>query len=124
MSTRPDWTEWILQKNNDATAEDLKKSNSVEIESLEKGAAAKIEPGTFNIDHVRAVSDMKDHGAAKEYAHKVLSESSANPKNKTNIARMINSSKSSAHLAQGMANHVLAHPSEGLKVVKGDSTEC
>lgn len=36
MSNSIDWTDWILQKNNEAQAEELKKSDHVDIEDLEK----------------------------------------------------------------------------------------
>lgn len=90
--------------------------------SLEKGAAPKVDMGhsVFMMDHVNQVAAMKDHAAAKELAHGVVDSSSANPKNKMKIKAMINSSKNPAHLAMGMSNHILAHPSEGLKVVKGE----
>jgi hypothetical protein len=38
MSNRPDWSEWILQKNRQAREEELKKSNSVYVESLDKAS--------------------------------------------------------------------------------------
>jgi len=33
MSTRPDWSEWILQKNNEAKQEELNKSESCLVKS-------------------------------------------------------------------------------------------
>lgn len=74
----------------------------------------------FNMDHVNEISTMKDHGAAKQRAHEILAGSTANDKNREQIKRMINSSRNSRHLATGMSNHILAHPAEGLKVVKAD----
>lgn len=89
---------------------------------LQKGAAPKIDVGhsVFTMDHVNQVAVMKDHAAAKELAHGVVDSSSANPKNKMKIKAMIDSSKNPAHLAQGMSNHILAHPGEGLRVIKGE----
>ena len=125
MKDTIDWSDWILQKNAEARAEELKKSESIEVNSLEKGAAPKIETGSvFTMEHVNHVASMKDHDGAKKYAHDILANSTANPKNRANIGTMIDRSKSSAHLAQGMSNHILAHPKEGLRVVKGDNTEC
>lgn len=91
--------------------------------TLAKGAP-KIDKGhsVFTMDHVRQVSSMKDHTKAKELAHKVVDESNAQPRNKTSIKNMIDSSKSPKHLAMGMSNHILAHPSEGLKVVKEEGS--
>lgn len=83
-------------------------------------AAPKMDMGhsVFAMDHVNEVAKMKDHAKAKEYAHKIVDESSAQPRNKASMKKMINDSKSSKHLAFGMSSHILAHPSEGLKVVK------
>lgn len=86
-------------------------------------AAAKQSMGhsSFTMDHVNQVAATKDHGAAKKIAHEAVDSSTANPKNKAKMKMMINSSRNTAHLAQGMSNHVLAHPSEGLKVVKSEA---
>jgi len=73
---------------------------------------------SFTMDHVNAVAGMKDHAAAKKIAHEAIDSSTANDQNRKRMKMMVNGSKSSNHLAQGMSNHVLAHPSEGLKVVK------
>lgn len=90
-------------------------------EELEK-AAPKVNMGhsSFTMDHVNEIANMKDHKAAKERAHSIVDKSTANPKNKAKMKMMINGSKNTNHLAQGMSNHVLAHPSEGLKVIKSD----
>ena len=40
MSDRIDWSEWILQKNNEAKQEELKKSDFVSKDILKKGAPA------------------------------------------------------------------------------------
>lgn len=90
-------------------------------EELEK-AASKVNMGhsSFTMDHVNEIANMKDHKAAKERAHSIVDKSTANPKNKVKMKTMINGSKNTNHLAQGMSNHVLAHPSEGLKVIKSD----
>lgn len=74
---------------------------------------------SFTMDHVNAVVKMP-HREAQQYAHKAVDESTANPHNKAKMKRMIMSSKNSSHLAQGMSNHILAHPSEGLRVAKGE----
>jgi hypothetical protein len=88
-------------------------------------AAPKLDSGhsVFTMDHVNEVSKMKDHGKAKEYAHGIVDSSSAQPHNKSSIKNMIDKSKSAQNLAFGMSNHVLAHPSEGLKVVKGETPD-
>jgi hypothetical protein len=76
---------------------------------------------SFHMDHIKEVSGMKDHGEAKKFAHGVVDSSTANPKNKAKLKAMINGSRNVGHLAQGMSNHMLAHPSEGLKVLKAES---
>lgn len=88
-------------------------------------AAPKLDSGhsVFTMDHVNEVSKMRDHGKAKEYAHSIVDSSSAQPHNKYSIKNMIDKSKSAQNLAFGMSNHVLAHPSEGLKVVKEEGSE-
>ena len=79
------------------------------------------------MDHVRQVAGMTDHGAAKKMAHSVVDGSGATSQNKAKMKMMIDKSRTPAHLAQGMSNHILAHPSEGLKVVsptaKGEGKE-
>lgn len=73
----------------------------------------------FTMDHVKQVAGMRDHGAAKILAHAAVDASTANKANRAKLKNMINSSRNSAHLAQGMSNHILAHPSENLKVGRG-----
>jgi len=77
----------------------------------------------FNMDHVNEVTKMKDHVAAKQRAHQILAGSTANAKNREKIKYMINSSRNTQHLARGMSNHILAHPAEGLKVVKSEQDQ-
>lgn len=87
-------------------------------EELIKAATPK-GSSVFNMNHIYEVS-KKDHGAAKAHAHSIVDSSTANPKNKARIKNMIDSSKSTTHLVGGMSNHILAHPSEGLKVIKSE----
>mgnify|MGYP003327342626 CR=1 FL=1 len=90
-------------------------------------AAPKLDRGhsVFIMDHVNEVSKMKDHAKAKEYAHKIVDSSNAQPHNKASIKNMIDKSRNVNDLARGMSNHILAHPSEGLRVVKeeGDNDD-
>lgn len=74
----------------------------------------------FTMDHVNNIVKMTDHAAAKKEAHKIVDASTANPTNRRRIKLMINQSRNVADLARGMSNHILAHPSEGLKVVKAE----
>lgn len=93
--------------------------------TLVKGAAPKLDLGhsVFTMDHVNEVANMKDHNKAKEYAHKIVDESNAKPHNVASIKQMINKSKNTRDLMFGMSNHVLAHPSEGLRVLKRSEDE-
>lgn len=88
-------------------------------------AAPKMDAGhsVFTMDHVNQVSGTKDHRKAKEFAHDIVDKSAANDANKRKIKLMIDKSKNSRDLAFGMSNHVLAHPSEGLKVVKEEDAK-
>lgn len=72
----------------------------------------------FEMSHVHEISGMKDHGAAKQRAHAIVDASKANDVNRAKMKRMIDTSKNPRHLASGMSNHILAHPSEGLKTIK------
>lgn len=74
---------------------------------------------SFTMDHINAVVKMPHH-EAKKHAHAAVDSSSATPVNKKKMKMMVDSSKSSGHLAQGMSNFMLAHPGEGLKVKKSD----
>lgn len=135
MDKSIDWSEWILQKNNEAKQEELKKSESV---YLNKGAAPAMAPpaeggdgsdkpkkgqSVFTMDHVNQVAGMKNHGEAKQFAHGIVNNSTATDENKKKIRLAIERSRSPGHLAQTMANHVLAHPGEGLRVIKGESLD-
>jgi len=82
-------------------------------------AAPKLDMGhsVFTMDHVREVSGMKDHAKAKEYAHGIVDASNAHERNKSSIKHMIDKSRNVKDLVFGMSNHVLAHPSEGLRVI-------
>jgi len=76
---------------------------------------------SFTMDHVNAVVKMPHH-EAKKHAHAAVDSSSATPVNKKKMKMMVDSSRSSGHLAQGMSNFMLAHPSEGLKVAKAEDS--
>ena len=116
MSDRPDWNEWILQKNAEHEAEELSKSDFAEsYETLEKVG---MKSGMFTIAHTHELAGQTDHGAAKKRAHEIVDASSANPKNKFDAKKMINSSRNVKHLTVGAGNFLLAHPSEGLGMGK------
>lgn len=72
----------------------------------------------FTMDHVRQVAGMKDHGKAKELAHGVVdSNKTALASTKSKIKGIIDRSRNTRDLAMAMSNHIMAHPSEGLKVI-------
>lgn len=103
-------------KEEGCTMDDMKVHKNGQWE-MEKADKPNMGHSVFHMDHVNQVIKMP-HGEAKKMAHKLVDESTANASNKAKIKTMINSSKSSSHLAQGMSNHILAHPSEGLKTIK------
>lgn len=109
-------------KNGQWKLEDVKKAQPERAESVEPASPMKGH-STFTMDHIAHVSAMKDHGAAKQAAHDVVDSSTAKPENKMKMKRMINTSKGVSHLAQGMANFMLAHPSEGLKTLGVNKAE-
>lgn len=115
----PDWNEWVLQKNELAISEEFAKGAAVKVPA--EDSTSKRGESVFTMDHVNHVVAMKNHDEAKNFAHGIVDASSANPKNKAKIKAMIHSSRSPAHLAQGMSNFILAHPQHGLKVIKNEN---
>jgi hypothetical protein len=71
----------------------------------------------FNMDHVKQVAAMTNLAEAKKFALDLVNNSTANRNNKIKITKIIESSRTIVNLATAMSNHVLAHPSEGLKVI-------
>lgn len=83
-----------------------------DIEKVEMGRGGKPKDiSMFTSDHINAVVKMP-HADAKAHAHAAVDASAAKPENKLKAKKMIDSSKSSNHLAMGMGNFLLA--SEGL----------
>lgn len=72
----------------------------------------------FSMNDVNAVAEMRDLAAAKRYAIDLIEKSTANAKNKAQISAVVLSSKDIVNLSLSMANHILAHPSENLKVIR------
>ena len=95
-------------------AEELKMSEhgqwSIEKAELGRGGKPK-DISMFNSDHLNSVVTMPHH-EAKAHVHSVIDASTARPENKAKAKKMVDSSKSSKHLAMGMSNFLLA--SEGL----------
>lgn len=89
----------------------------------EEGDKPNMGHSSFTMDHVNAVVKMPHH-EAKAYAHNIVDTSTANPMNKAKMKMMIDKSRSSGHLAQGMSNHILAHPSEGYAVKSEHMSVC
>jgi len=71
----------------------------------------------FNMDNVNAITKM-DITSAKKYALDIIKASTANAKNKSNISAHVLRAKDVTSLALTMTNHILAHPSENLKVTR------
>lgn len=83
-----------------------------DIEKVEMGRGGKPKDvSMFTSEHMNAVVKMP-HPEAKAHAHAAVDASNARPENKLKAKKMIDSSKSSKHLAMGMGNFLLA--SEGL----------
>jgi hypothetical protein len=70
----------------------------------------------FCMDDVTRVSYMP-FLAGKAEALRLVKASSANLKNTSKASRIIIGSKNKIHLISSMANFILAHPSEKLKVI-------
>ena len=119
MPSRPNWSEWILQKNNEAQQEELKKSDSVVLEKALEGARnpSRGDP-MFEPAHLNECSKL-NHQEAKARAHQIVNGANARNITKNKARLMIDRSKNVPHLVQGMANYMLAHPSENLKVSRG-----
>jgi len=86
--------------------------------SLQKAAPKISGHSVFTMDHVNDVAKMTDHSKAKQHVHNIVDASNAKEQNKKSIKSMIDKSRGVRDLVMGMSNHILAHPSEGLKVVK------
>lgn len=81
-----------------------------------------ISTGFFCMDDANAVAAMKDLAQAKQYAHSKIQEFvDTHPKAKAaNIEKarkMIDASSNINKLVMNIGSLVLAHPSEGLKVL-------
>jgi hypothetical protein len=67
-----------------------------------------------DVNHVLTIANLND---AKKFALDILEKSTANDQNKKKIKAMIVSSKTLNRLALAMSSCILAHPSNGLKVL-------
>lgn len=74
--------------------------------------------GFFTMADVKEVEKMNNITAAKAYAHeKVQRMPNAQLKNIEKAHRMIDKSRSVNELMFAMVGFIMAHPSEGLKVI-------
>lgn len=72
----------------------------------------------FTMDHVNQVSKM-DLAAAKEFVKSVINgDDTARPATKAKAISTIMKQRSVQNIANTMCNWILAHPDEGLKVIK------
>ena len=79
----------------------------------------KVAGGFFNMDTVNSIMRINDLVKAKEYAHsKVNANPYAKPCNISKAKYMIEHSTTVEGLARGVANFMLAHPSENLKILR------
>ena len=85
------------------------RKNDDEAEKMEKAIPGIDSKHIFSMDHIKSVSEHKDHGAAKKLAHSAIESSNARVENKHKARQMVDSSKSPSHLAQGMTNFHMAH---------------
>ena len=77
--------------------------------------------GFFTADHLRQMNNAVNHAKAKEIAHEAIrAQPDAHPINTKKAQLMVDGSKNKQHLLIGSANFMLAHPSEGLKVIKSE----
>lgn len=72
------------------------------------------EKSMFTMDDVHFATS-RPLNQAQERLLQIVEASNANMSNKHKARKMIMGSRSSSRLAQGVANFILAHPSEGLK---------
>jgi hypothetical protein len=89
-------------------------SEPMEMSKEEPRKGAVKDKGFFSSEHLHEVLAKPTHTEAKNYAHSLVDSSGAHEHNKVKARDMINRSKNPRHLAQGMANFMMAHPSEGL----------
>lgn len=81
-----------------------------------------IEAGFFVQKHVNDVASMKDLRAATAYATEVIDSfikqhPQVHPDNVRKARAIVSKSRTTLQLAMAMQNFILAHPSEGLKVI-------
>jgi hypothetical protein len=114
-----DTIEELLTKFKHIKSE-LIKANTQRAGDNEQVGQSGIKRGIFSVSHVHNALSANSHEEAKNAAKAAVNESSASDENKKKASAMINSSKNQRHLAQGISNFMLAHPSEGLRVVKAD----
>lgn len=75
--------------------------------------------GFFTMEDVYALVDMKTLDEAKAYAlGKIKEMPEAKPENISKATAAVNKATSLVKLIQTVTNFVLAHPSEGLKVIR------
>lgn len=75
-----------------------------------------MQTGFFTMDFIKQISVNHTIEMAKIKASHLVKISSGRPENKAKALKMIESSNTTDRLLIGMANFMLAHPSEGKKV--------
>jgi hypothetical protein len=70
----------------------------------------------FDMNQVNAIINL-DILSAQKAALEIVKASTATPRNKFKAEQAIRNSRSSRSVAMTMSNFILAHPSNGLKVI-------
>lgn len=73
----------------------------------------------FSMDHIGRAASAKSHQEAKHVANSAIKASNAHQHNKDKASLMVDQSKNSRHLAQGMTNFHMAHEAEVRKRLSG-----
>jgi hypothetical protein len=78
-----------------------------------------IKPGFFTMDHVHNALSAPDLETSKKIAMgHIEAHPGAKPQSKAKAKAAILNARSNMHVAQAMTNMLLAHPSQGLKVIQ------
>ena len=82
-----------------------------------------IKPGFFTMDHVHNALGAPDLETSKKIAMgHVEAHATAKPQSKAKAKAAILNARSNLHVAQAMTNMLLAHPSQGLKVIQAGNS--
>lgn len=78
----------------------------------------KIEPGFFTMEDAKVVDSISDLEEAKRYAlERIVAQPNALPHNTKKATEAVKAATSKNQLVLTIGSFVMAHPSEGLKVL-------